>query len=165
MRKLPIFGLTSQPPCRQRGAVLFVALVLLIVLALLGVAGMQVTGLQERMSSSYRASNLAFQNAELQIRDQERVIQNTVDSGTAFVADQETCAPTFDPVTWAESVVGGITPIRVTRRLDQCFPGASQKMGVKLNELTNQYYQITAFDRDLTANATSQAVIDSIFIP
>ncbi len=152
-------------PTRQRGAVLYVAMVLLIVLALLGVAGMQVTGLQERMSANYRATNLAFQNAESLARNQERQIEIVVNAGAAFVSDQEVCAPSFDPVSWAEGVAGGPTPITFTRRLDQCFPGASQKMGVKLNELTSQYYQITAFDRDQQPDPTSQAVIDTIFIP
>ncbi|MCM5640131.1 PilX N-terminal domain-containing pilus assembly protein, partial [Xanthomonas hortorum] len=40
----------------QSGAVLYVALIMLILLALLGIAGMQVTGLQERMAFNYRSS-------------------------------------------------------------------------------------------------------------
>ena len=51
-------------PRAQRGAVLYVALIMLILLALLGITAMQVTGLQERMTGSYRSTNMAFQNAE-----------------------------------------------------------------------------------------------------
>ncbi len=48
----------------QRGAVLFVSLIILILLTLLGVSAMQVTMLQERMSGNYRASQLAFERSE-----------------------------------------------------------------------------------------------------
>lgn len=51
-------------PKNQRGAVLFIALMMLIILTLLGLSAAQVTSLQERMSSVYRSDSLAFQNAE-----------------------------------------------------------------------------------------------------
>ena len=53
MKMLPIQRRLS-PPSRQHGAVLYVALIMLILLALIGVVGMQVAGMQERMSSDYR---------------------------------------------------------------------------------------------------------------
>lgn len=53
-------------PHRQRhgGAVLVVGLVLLLVVTLVGVAALQTTALQERMTGNLRQSNLAFQAAE-----------------------------------------------------------------------------------------------------
>lgn len=51
-------------PCRARGAVLFVALIFLILLTLLGITAAQVTVLQERMSGSFRVQQLAFERAE-----------------------------------------------------------------------------------------------------
>src|SRR5690606_25547533 len=48
----------------QRGAALYVALIFLVVLALLGIGGMQVALLQERMAANYRATNEAFQRSE-----------------------------------------------------------------------------------------------------
>src|SRR5690606_11554501 len=56
---------------RQQGAALYVALMMLILLALIGLVGMQVAGMQERMASAYRAANLAFQNAEAYVRQTE----------------------------------------------------------------------------------------------
>ena len=49
---------------RNRGAVLFVALIMLLLLTLLGVTAMQVTMLQERMSGNFRAQQVAFERAE-----------------------------------------------------------------------------------------------------
>ncbi len=54
----------SSAPFRNRGAVLFVALVILLLLTLLGVTAMQVTLLQERMSGNYRAQQQAFERSE-----------------------------------------------------------------------------------------------------
>lgn len=58
---------------RQRGAVFFVALMLLIVLTLLGLSAAQVTALQERMAAVYRSDRMAFENAEGLLAQQERM--------------------------------------------------------------------------------------------
>jgi len=49
---------------RQRGAVLVVAMILLVVLTLLGVSAMTTTRLEERMASNDQEINRAFQSAE-----------------------------------------------------------------------------------------------------
>lgn len=49
---------------RNQGAVLFVALIMLLLLTLLGLTAMQVTLLQERMSGNFRAQQVAFERAE-----------------------------------------------------------------------------------------------------
>ena len=49
---------------RNRGAILFVALIMLLLLTLLGITSMQVTMLQERMSGNFRAQQIAFERAE-----------------------------------------------------------------------------------------------------
>ena len=55
----------SQPRFqRNHGAVLFVALIMLLLLTLLGLTAMQVTLLQERMSGNFRAQQVAFERAE-----------------------------------------------------------------------------------------------------
>lgn len=156
------------PPARaQRGAVLYVALIMLILLAMIGIIGLQVTGMQERMSANYRATNLAFQNAEDRARAVENQIQTalTTAAGT-FAADQEACSPTFDPLTWSENPARLSAVDEVyTRRIDKCFPASSLKMGLKRNEETGNIYQVTALRADDNANKTSDAVIDTIFIP
>lgn len=58
----------SSPPSRSSGAVLFVSLMILVILTILGIAGAQVTGLEERMAGATRDRNLAFQAAEAALR-------------------------------------------------------------------------------------------------
>lgn len=58
----------------QRGVALVVALVLLVVATLIGLAGVRGTNLQERMSANMYDRSLAFQRAESALRDAERAI-------------------------------------------------------------------------------------------
>jgi len=60
----------------QRGATLIVALILLLVLTVIGVAGMQDTTMQEKMVGNMRDRNLAFQAAEGALRGGERYLQS-----------------------------------------------------------------------------------------
>lgn len=70
----------TQPMLRQaqRGAVLFVALILLLILTLIGVTSMQTTTLQERMAGNIRDVNLAFQAAETALREGEEFLEQPV---------------------------------------------------------------------------------------
>ena len=151
-------------PQRQRGAVLYVALIMLILLALIGVVGLQVSGLQERMSANYRNANLAFQMAELEARQTEAIIETALSGGTGtFTSNQEYCAPIFDPLTWADGV--DTENAVYTRRIDKCFAASSLKVGAKQNEETGNIYEISALSTDETGNSTASAVINTIFIP
>jgi type IV pilus assembly protein PilX len=150
-------------PARQRGAALYIALIMLVLLALIGVIGMQVAGMQERMSSDYRLTNIAFQRAEDLARAKEQEIGATLVAGTVFAADVATCAGGDSPATWANAVTTAQDD--QTRRLDTCFPGgSSKKIGLKQNEQTANVYEITAFSKD-DLSGTSEAVIDTVYIP
>jgi type IV pilus assembly protein PilX len=69
------------PRDRQRGAVLVVALMFLIVLTLLGLSAMTGTTLEERMAGNSRDYNTAAQAAEAALRDAEADITG---SGMGF---------------------------------------------------------------------------------
>lgn len=61
----------------QKGAVLIVSLVMLIIMTLLGISGMNNTVMQERMAGNQRNSTLAFQAAEAALRAAETAIDTT----------------------------------------------------------------------------------------
>ena len=63
-------AMTSMPG-RQGGAVLIIALLLLVVLTLLGTSSMQNTVLQERMAGNMNQRNLGLQAAEAALREGE----------------------------------------------------------------------------------------------
>ncbi|MDR2164088.1 MAG: hypothetical protein LBO79_00300 [Zoogloeaceae bacterium] len=58
-------------PAQQRGAVLLVGLIMMIVAALLGMAAIRSVILQERMAGGFASQNLALQSAEIALRAAE----------------------------------------------------------------------------------------------
>ena len=156
------------PRSQQGGAVLYVALIVLLLLAMIGIIGMQVTGMQERMSADYRGMNVAFQNAESRIRSSETAINQSLWDGGLFRADDELCTPGFDPQTWALKTSATVAEATHTRRIDRCFSGSSIKQEGPENSprnSTNNIYQITSKAGDQPTDAESVAVIDTVFIP
>jgi type IV pilus assembly protein PilX len=69
---------SRRPPARaQRGVALVVALILLVIALLIGLAGSRNTLLQERMASNMYDRSLAFQRAESGLRAAEAAITNS----------------------------------------------------------------------------------------
>lgn len=65
---------SHQPMHKQRGAVLIVSLVILLVLTMLGVQGMQTSTLEEKMAGNFRDKKLAFEAAEAALKAAEGVL-------------------------------------------------------------------------------------------
>lgn len=149
---------------RQGGAALYVALIMLVLLALIGIIGMQVTGMQERMAANYLRVNIAFQNAEASARSLERTVSTALFGETAtFAADQEVCEPAFDPLKWADGI--SASDSTYVRRIDRCFPASSRRIGERRNEETGNIYEINAVAGDTNTNPAATAVISTVYIP
>ncbi|MEQ8857692.1 MAG: PilX N-terminal domain-containing pilus assembly protein [Pseudomonadales bacterium] len=65
---------------RERGVALFISLVLLLVLTIIGVSSVQTTSLETRMARNEHDTLLAFQAAELALKDAEVWLRLNVDS-------------------------------------------------------------------------------------
>lgn len=76
--RLNRFGQISGNRDSARGAVLFVALIMLLLLTLLGITAMQVTTLQERMSGNLRIQQQAFENTERRLTDQQKTVRDPI---------------------------------------------------------------------------------------
>lgn len=160
---------------RQTGAVLYIALILLLLLAILGIVGMQVATMQERMSSNYRAANVSFQQSEALARSvectTEDLVNRTTTTGCNVIAEadiDQVCENGFDPGGWAraqaaqDEVVDAVT----ARLIGPCITAnASLDMGQPVNEDPNPIYQITVFGTDGSGAASSATAIDTIFRP
>lgn len=168
----------SRASRRQRGAVLYVALIMLVLLALLGIIGMQVAGMQERMAASYRAVNVAFQNAEGVARlaecGLEDVVNRTSTGGCPTVNPEQICDDDFDPMDWAEGLNLAVPSATNTRLIGPCISGnTALDMGGPINEDPNPIYQVTAFATDGVnlgsppdvGTSSSSVAIDTIFRP
>jgi type IV pilus assembly protein PilX len=73
----------------QRGAVLLLTMVILILVTLLGVTAMKTSLLQEKMSGGNTDKGLAFQAAEMALRDAESHITTGLSSASPFSAGCE----------------------------------------------------------------------------
>lgn len=69
---------------KQEGIVLFMSLVMLLLLTVLGVSSIQTTSLQQRMARNANDGNLAFQAAEVALRDGEDLLENLNNLTTDF---------------------------------------------------------------------------------
>lgn len=85
-------------PTQQKGMVLLVSLVFLLLLTLIGVSSMQNATLQEKMASSVSLRNKSFQTAEAILRVGESAILGPTFSLVACTSDT-TCAPPTDSTT------------------------------------------------------------------
>ncbi|MFT3762135.1 MAG: PilX N-terminal domain-containing pilus assembly protein [Pseudoxanthomonas sp.] len=168
-RSAPSFATVAS----QRGAALYVALVILILLALMGIVGMQVSVLQEKMSANYRNTNVAFQNAEASARRTECFIEAQVNRETpaadCTAVDIDTiCTNEWDASEWAQDQALPSTPDPAVnaRSIGQCISGyASLDMGKPISEDPNQVYQVTVYAVNDEDNPTADAAVDTIFIP
>ena len=154
----------------QQGAALYVALIMLILLALLGIAGMHVASMQERMSSNYRAFNVAFQRTEAVVRNAERSIESIANRtglpAGSLISDSDIdgrCDDGFDAGQWGDAQSLAAVPAVNVRQIDQCIEGEGDISMGKPSDPAAPVYQITAYAADDDANASSAAVVDTVF--
>lgn len=76
---------------RQRGATLMVALILLAVMTLLGLAVLRSTIMDERMAGGMYGRSLAFQSAEAGLREAENLIETDTSLPASFPPTAGTC--------------------------------------------------------------------------
>lgn len=160
-------------PQSQRGAVLYVALIMLVLLALIGIVGMQVAGMQERMAANYRAVHMAFQNAEGSLRGSECTIQDIEDGTTtpdcdvfAESAISRRCDDGFDVGQWLGDQTLTTAPATNVRQIDKCIVGESSialGVGPEGSVAPTKIYQITVHDVDSVTNRSSSAAIDAVY--
>lgn len=165
----------KRPPSaqRQRGAVLYVSLIMLILLAMIGIIGLQVTGMQERMAANYRAVNLAFQNTEALVRDTEcglEVMNDINRAGCTAVSRADVnvqCDDGFDAGDWVAGRNLINAPAVNIRQIERCIIGEAEiGMGGTQEEGADLFpiYQISSFNTDTDgADGTAATAIDTIF--
>lgn len=158
----PSFAGTS----RQRGAALYVAMIMLLLLTLIGVAAMQVSSLQQRMATNFNDFALAFQRAEGVLRQSEFELQRSFDTGalrteTYCLGDATSWANTIEPgavqAPQVRKIYGGACP--GARPIDPTAEGGVPAPG----ELDYQLIAAAA-DRDPTASPTSVVVIETVYV-
>lgn len=98
----------ERQPTRQRGAVLVVSLIILIVITVIAAGSMRGTILEEKMAGNTRDRNLAFQAAESAAREAELYIEGLTSmggfNGTGGLYGRTDPEPSYaDDSTWADA--------------------------------------------------------------
>ena len=93
---------------RQKGAVMIVSLIFLLVITMLAVGGMQNTMLEEKMAGNASDRNRAFQSTESAVREAEVFVESIVSLGNfgnaGGLRDRTAVEPSFyDTTTWSDA--------------------------------------------------------------
>lgn len=151
---------------RQRGAALYVAMIMLLLLTLIGVAAMQVASLQQRMATNFNDFALAFQRAEGLLRQNEFELQRSFDTNalraeTYCLGDATSWANTLDPGDVprfdVRKIIGG--SCLGSRPIDPTEEGGIPAPG----ELDYQLLAAAA-DRDAGNDPSSVVVIETVYV-
>ncbi|THF64432.1 pilus assembly PilX family protein [Pseudothauera rhizosphaerae] len=128
----------AHAPSGQRGAVLVVSLIMLVVLTILGVASMRSTILEERMAGNVKEQYRAFHTGELAVRTAEAAIRN--DTGTA--QDSWNCTDAvIGSLTDFEELTDGENSSEIPPRYSSRYCGPKESPYVKL--VCNTYTETT----------------------
>jgi len=178
-RRSPLPGLRRGAVNRQSGAVLIVALVLLLVLTILGVAGMQNTTMEERMAGNYRDRFGAFQAAEAALRVGEESIDDfdifsVIEFGTTpgtYALDSYTAGiDPFDADNYQKSLDSdgfnlaevSSSPMYFLEQLPKVpLPQSSLVLGFQSKPEDVQYYRVTA--RGTGVSDRTEVVLQSTY--
>ncbi len=142
---------------RQRGAVLMISLIFLVLLTIIGVTAMQTTLLQERMAGNMRDLNLAFQATEAALRAGEAWLP--ANSGTAEAASE-----LIDPAGWdgtGGTPVAGFSPPLASNPVYRIGPPERVRIGIGLPPEYRYIFSVTA--RGEGGTATAVTIIQTMF--
>lgn len=159
-----------QSPTRQRGVALYVALIMLLLLTLLGLAALQVTSMQERMSGNYRTFNLAFNRAEDALRQVEFEIQQTIAEAGPFAVETDPAVQCVngditglgDLRTWADDSEPGGAATRVAN-ITGCSGIPSSVKDDNSADVAPQTFLIFAANSDRDTNPSSVVVLEATY--
>lgn len=127
---------------QQDGAVLVISLVLLLVLTLMGVAGMNTSTMQERMAANAQNSNRAFQGAESSVWS---LLEQLYDNDLSMLRDSMKSADQkSDVVTYTFDSAKGITGSRQAKFLGEVIitSGSSMDASESSSQLKGYRYEL-----------------------
>ncbi|MCX7556858.1 PilX N-terminal domain-containing pilus assembly protein [Xanthomonadaceae bacterium JHOS43] len=150
---------------RQRGAVFFVALMVLIVLTLLGLSAAQVTTLQERMSAVYRSDRIAFENAESLLAERER--ETTISSAAQNVVCEEYYQGTARTAPWQASAGTGTVVENLSRGGSFMSVAGTLEAGIarEIGDKNCLFLQVSAQAHDDSVARNAHTIVQSIYVP
>ena len=159
----------------QRGATLIISMIFLLILSIIGLAGMEVTGLEERMAGNMRDRNMAFQSAEATLRNGEAFLENTAvlpafDGTAGLYAVPINGDKNWDIVDWTSSAAvrsytgSGFDELASSSAFiieDLAAASASDSLEVGVPSDNKRFYRVTARAEGLSS--TTAVVLQTVY--
>ena len=148
-------------PQNQRGAVLFISLIMLLLLTLIGITAMQVTLLQERMAGGFRVQHQAFESTEGLLKTTRGDLNDAASSsGPLYYSPDAALTPAnaLPWETWLTSEPSG-PQFQVNAHVAVGTPPAV------IGTRTLKYFLVSALDQDPGTNGgDAKAAVQAVFI-
>lgn len=169
---------------RQKGMVLLVALIMVVLMSLIAIASIKGSGLQEAMSGGMRDRNIAFQGAESALRNAETTVTTgnvgalALENKDGYFIDLNKSTTISPPVEWTPDdwedhgvQLSGIEkvsvqPFAVTEQLS--YSGNTINSGDGIDFISQersseyQFYRITVRSAGLTEN--TEVILQSTYV-
>ena len=158
---------SRRPPVlpRQRGAVLFISLIMLLLLTLIGITAMQVTLLQERMAGGFRVQHQAFQQTEGTLKDRRKDLNDAANtSGPLYYsADAALTGTNALPwTTWLTSEPTVADPdVGIAQVNAHIAVGSPPAV---LGARTLKYFVVSALNEDPGGSGDAKSAVQAVFI-
>jgi len=174
MNNYPIRHLRRAPstPSRQRGVVLPTIMVLMVIMVVLGIAGMDDTAMQERMSGNLRNRDIAFQAAESALREGEAWLQANPGLVGPVRLDGLTARDNWDPAAGVgpqSGLLAGLyagNPVINLADPPRFYVGPAELLRINPGETPPEFREIhPVYARAVGANANTLVVLRSTFEP
>ena len=155
---------------RQRGAALFVGLIMLLLMTMIGITAMQVTLLQERMAGNFKMRHDGFERGETALTNARTTVQaNPTSFGiNCYVAgncltliDDPNAATVTNQMPWVAWLTGEPAmpagPLRALMYCPTCSGAALPPSAAAL-----RYYSVAAVEED--ESGATKAALQGIYI-
>ncbi|WP_415882687.1 PilX N-terminal domain-containing pilus assembly protein [Neptuniibacter sp. QD34_54] len=167
--------MTLHPRRSQQGTTLIITMIFLLVLSIIGLAGMDVTGLEERMAGNMRDRNMAFQAAEAALLEGEDYLESIVilpafDGSDGHYALPGDGTKNWEEIDWTSSSAvraytgGGFTelaslPGYIVEDLAAAAASDSLEVGVPVDN--KRFYRVTS--RAVGQTGSSEVMLQIVY--
>lgn len=146
-------------PGKQKGAVLFIGLVMIILMTLLGMTAMQTSLLEERMSGGFLIQHQSFEATESRLKDARLALNADVATSGPLASSPDAELNPDLTFPWNEWMTGDPEPESTT------YHRWSPTQAAILGTPNLKYFLITAVDQDPGPNGgDAKTAVQSIFI-
>ena len=158
------FRRPSNPHRRQRGAVLFISLIMLLLLTLIGITAMQVTLLQERMAGGFRVQHQAFQQTEGTLKSTRKDLNDAANSSGALYYSPDATLTATNALPWATwlTTEPAVDPVDGLSQVNAHIAVGSPPAVIGTRVL--KYFVVSALNEDPGGSGDAKSAVQAVFI-